>query len=221
MAENTDKTPLESNSDTIAEIMTLAENLPDASGGTDISLGVTGASVGDIIKVKAVDDSGKPTAWEAVTVEIPGGEGEGRLICDITLSEEVNSIEITSDSDGKSFELSEVWIYYDGSCTNTSKTYFSVSSAESGSTRWIHSTEGISASGTARKGMVHGRLIAPGVVSGEIINAINSNEGAYAISAYNVPVPAYKDKITSLKLYTNNSLSYAFEAGFRVRVYGR
>lgn len=67
MAENTDKTPLENNSDTIAEIMTLAENLPDASGGTDISLGVTGASVGDIVKVKAVDASGKPTAWEAAT----------------------------------------------------------------------------------------------------------------------------------------------------------
>ena len=195
--------------------------LGGGSSGTDISLGVTGASVGDIIKVKQVDANGKPTAWEAATVEIPGGEGEGRLICDITLSEEVNSIEITSDSDGKSFELSEVWIYYDGSCTNTSKTYFSVSSAESGSTRWIYLGEGISASGTARKGMVHGRLIAPGVVSGEIINVINSNEGPYAISAYNVPVPAYKDKITSLKLYTNNSLSYAFEAGFRVQVYGR
>ena len=75
MAENTDKTPLENNSDTIAEIMTLAENLPDASGGTDISLGITGAAVGDIIKVKAVDASGKPTAWEAANsaVEIANG----------------------------------------------------------------------------------------------------------------------------------------------------
>lgn len=34
-------------------------------GGTDISLGVT-ATVGQTIKVKAVDDNGKPTAWEAV-----------------------------------------------------------------------------------------------------------------------------------------------------------
>ena len=37
----------------------------------NVSLGVTGASVGDIIKVKAVDDSGKPTAWEAVTAKLP------------------------------------------------------------------------------------------------------------------------------------------------------
>ena len=36
------------------------------SGGTDISLGITAATVGQTIKVKAVDSSGKPTAWEAV-----------------------------------------------------------------------------------------------------------------------------------------------------------
>ena len=33
---------------------------------TDISLNVTGATVGQTIKVKAVDADGKPTAWEAV-----------------------------------------------------------------------------------------------------------------------------------------------------------
>lgn len=36
-----------------------------AGGGTAIDLGVTGAAVGDIIKVAAVDADGKPTAWEA------------------------------------------------------------------------------------------------------------------------------------------------------------
>ena len=60
-------TTLEENSTLIGEAQALAETLPDAGSGTgtDISLGLTGASVGDIIKVKAVDDSGKPTAWEA------------------------------------------------------------------------------------------------------------------------------------------------------------
>lgn len=42
---------------------------PAAGGGSDISLGVTGASIGDIVKVAAVDAEGKPTAWEAVTPE--------------------------------------------------------------------------------------------------------------------------------------------------------
>lgn len=40
-------------------------NIPS---GTDISLGVT-ATVGQTIKVKAVDANGKPTAWEAVDME--------------------------------------------------------------------------------------------------------------------------------------------------------
>ena len=39
-----------------------------AASGTDISLGLTSASVGQTIKVKAVDESGKPTAWEAVDI---------------------------------------------------------------------------------------------------------------------------------------------------------
>lgn len=36
------------------------------SGGTDISLGLTAATVGQTVKVKAVDAEGKPTEWEAV-----------------------------------------------------------------------------------------------------------------------------------------------------------
>lgn len=67
MAENassTAKTPIETNSDLIAEVQSLVDNLPEA-GGTDISLGVTGACVGDIVKVKAVDENGKPTEWES------------------------------------------------------------------------------------------------------------------------------------------------------------
>lgn len=45
----------------------------DIPSGTDISLGVT-ATVGQTIKVKAVDAGGKPTAWEAVDMEAGGTE---------------------------------------------------------------------------------------------------------------------------------------------------
>ena len=41
------------------------------AGVADISLSVTGATVGQIAKITAVDDSGKPTAWEAV--DMPSG----------------------------------------------------------------------------------------------------------------------------------------------------
>lgn len=46
----------------------------DIPSGTDISLGVTGATVGQTIKVKAVEADGKPTAWEAVDMEA-GADG--------------------------------------------------------------------------------------------------------------------------------------------------
>lgn len=50
--------------------------------GTDISLGLTGAAVGDIVKVKAVDASGKPTEWEAA--EYDGWTKIGELTMDGT-----------------------------------------------------------------------------------------------------------------------------------------
>lgn len=49
------------------------------SGGTDISLGLTAATVGQTVKVKAVDTDGKPTAWEAVDMASNGKIQEVKL----------------------------------------------------------------------------------------------------------------------------------------------
>lgn len=57
----------------------------DIPSGTDISLGVTGATVGQTIKVKAVDANGKPTAWEAV--DMAAGE-VWETLAETTLEEE-------------------------------------------------------------------------------------------------------------------------------------
>ena len=71
--------------------------------GTDISLGVTGASVGDIIKVKAVDSTGKPTAWEAAG---------WRTIAEIVTTDQASQYELTEDSEGNPLALSEVILRY-------------------------------------------------------------------------------------------------------------
>lgn len=64
-------TPTKESTDTqAASAKAVWDMLGGGGSGTDISLGVTSAAVGDIIKVKAVDDSGKPTAWEAVTAKL-------------------------------------------------------------------------------------------------------------------------------------------------------
>ena len=71
------------------------------------------ASVGQIIKVKSVDGTGKPTEWEAVDLPSGGGGGTYRLVSDTTLSEAVETITISQDKDGNAFELTDclVWIF--------------------------------------------------------------------------------------------------------------
>ena len=76
-----------------------------AAGGTDISLGLTSASVGQIIKVKAIDESGKPTAWEAA--DMPSGD-RWELINAIEIpdgAEETNALTISVDKNGNAFSL--------------------------------------------------------------------------------------------------------------------
>ena len=46
----------------------------EGAGGSDLSMGLTSAQVGQIIKVKAVDDAGRPTQWEAA--DLPSGGGK-------------------------------------------------------------------------------------------------------------------------------------------------
>lgn len=47
----------------------IEENAPDSSGG----IAVTGAKVGQTVKITEVDETGKPTAWEAVDFPVSGG----------------------------------------------------------------------------------------------------------------------------------------------------
>ena len=77
----------------------------------NISLGVTGASVGDIIKVKQVDADGKPTAWNSYSDQF-------ELLRTITITESTNAVSITQDENGNTFSLSEVFIYCDNKIGN-------------------------------------------------------------------------------------------------------
>lgn len=83
------------------------------ASGTDLSLGVTGATVGQIAKITAVDASGKPTAW--APVDLPSGGGNNWVkVYDgsSTIAEEVSSFEVKlSKSDPmKEFQL---WLKLD------------------------------------------------------------------------------------------------------------
>ena len=75
-----------------------------AKADTAISLGLTAATPGQIIKVKTVQD-GKPTEWEAV--DMPSGD-KWEKIKEITIAEdagEANALTINVDENGNTFRL--------------------------------------------------------------------------------------------------------------------
>lgn len=65
---------------------------------TAISLGLTAATVGQIIKVKTVQD-GKPTEWEAV--DMPSGGVEWYEVINMETTEDVNDLVISADKNGR------------------------------------------------------------------------------------------------------------------------
>lgn len=76
-----------------------------SSGTADTTLGITGAAVGQIARITAVDSDGKPTAWEPVDLPSGGGENALRLVVDTTTTEDVAQIEFTEDMDGNPLKL--------------------------------------------------------------------------------------------------------------------
>lgn len=83
-------------------------DVPSAGGGsaTDISLGLTAATIGQTVKVKAVDTDGKPTAWEAV--DMAGGETWETLYNGtIHIEQETQAVEVNipKNDSAKGFEV--------------------------------------------------------------------------------------------------------------------
>ena len=92
-------------------------------GGADISLGISGATAGQMAKIKTVNESGAPTAWEAG--DAASGESEWRLIRDVQIEEDVTSVYISDDDAGNPFSLKKIAcvIYSDGGTGMTSTAY--------------------------------------------------------------------------------------------------
>ena len=92
-------------------------------GGADISLGISGATAGQMAKIKTVNESGAPTAWEAG--DAASGESEWRLIRDVQIEEDVTSVYISDDAAGNPFSLKKIAcvIYSDGGTGMTSTAY--------------------------------------------------------------------------------------------------
>lgn len=92
-------------------------------GPAGAGMDITGASVGQIAKIDAVDESGKPTKWGAV--DIPSGGSETwELIRDFTLTDDVVQVTINLDENGKPFRLKKAYVFITATApTDESITY--------------------------------------------------------------------------------------------------
>ena len=99
------------------------------SGTADTTLGITGASVGQIARITAVDSDGKPTAWEPV--DLPsggGGEDTWEFINYVKLTEDSGLVTFDKDSTGNPFCLKgvAVAIYSVAASTNTQNSFLKI-----------------------------------------------------------------------------------------------
>lgn len=86
-----------------ADAKSVYDALQASPTGTDISLGLTGANVGDTVMVAAVDEKGAPTKWES---------SGWRTIAEIVTDDQAVQYELTEDSEGNPLVLSEVILRY-------------------------------------------------------------------------------------------------------------
>lgn len=86
-----------------------AKAVGDALDEKQDTLIKSGASVGQIAKITAVDSSGKPTAWEAVDMPSGGGTAEEyELIFTDTVTEDTAGYFRDTDANGNTFALKKV-----------------------------------------------------------------------------------------------------------------
>ena len=190
-----------------------------SGGGTDKSLGITSATVGQIAKITAVDVSGKPTGWEPV--DIPsGGEGTWELINEITFEDAANVVTISTDANGNAFSL------------RRAKVECILLVDESDPLTWIkilpngvqvsNNTSSKTTSGTTYYSVYLEWMGVAGIMSATTdVSQFNYNWG------YNVQKMGYRynndwaqDSITSIKIAANDGRKAIGVAGTKIIIYG-
>lgn len=79
-----------------------------ADGKDGAGMDVTGAKVGQIAKITAVDSAGKPTAW--APVDMPTVPNDYELVFQETVAEDVGMYSRNTDKDGNPFSLTDVMV---------------------------------------------------------------------------------------------------------------
>lgn len=184
----------------------------------DLSLGITGATVGQIAKITAVDESGGPTAWSPVDIPTGGGGDGGagakefRLIQAITLGEQSDRVDISVDSSGNAFALHEVYVMLTAQSYEdaNAEVYFLPNGRWGAGDAYITSANSTSKSSeTWKNNMVFHAVYADGIICSEQLPAKGQNKNLIASFAANQAI------------ITKISIACKFAAGCTFLVIGR
>ena len=184
-----------------------------AQGPAGAALDITGASVGQTVKISAVDDSGVPTAWVPVDM-VSGSDSNAkfRLIRSITLEEQTDRIDVTADDDGNPFEVTEVYVGVNAQSYEDAyqQVVFLPNGGWATRDAFIISTNNASKSTeTWKSAMIFHAVYADGVIFSQQL-PVRSNNGQLA-SAY----------AAGQNIITKVSLSCKFAAGCEIVIIGR
>lgn len=84
---------------------------PAGTPGKDgAGMDITGAKVGQIAKITAVDASGVPTAWSPVDMPTGGGERTFEKVVEMTTAEDAAVVSISTDKNGNPLSMSEFYV---------------------------------------------------------------------------------------------------------------
>ena len=175
-----------------------------APGKDGAGMDITGATVGQIAKITAVDATGKPTAWSPVDMPSGGGGEAWEEINVITLADAVNTVTINHDSGGNAIALKKVRIVVEGSATANQDLFFN-------NARYIRAQ-------VAGAGASAGALSAEPFCGKMYCFAVTNNTANYA--AVNLLTNTFSGEITitDIKLIVNNSGT--FSAGTKFTIQG-
>lgn len=175
------------------------------------------ASVGQTIVVKAVDENGKPTEWEAADMASGGGEREWALIEEITLEETVSKVEKVLDTPCD--ELLVVFSNLLSTPNNSIGVGISINGVAPGDT----------GNGMFTGAFVHNSAPARGIiqiVKAEdywygIVSGINSGVNANGIGITRPSTGRGKTKIESFNFWVSNPVDNSICAGATLKIYTR
>lgn len=187
-----------------------------APGKDGAGMDITGATVGQIAKIAAVDESGVPTAWDPVDMPTGGGGDGGakefRLIRSITLDEQSDRVDISADSSGNAFALHEVYVMLAAQSYEDANdvVYFLPNGRWGAADAYITSANRASKSSeTWKNNMVFHAVYADGIICSEQLPAKGQNTNLTASFAANQAI------------ITKISIACKFAAGCTFLVIGR